>query len=283
MLILAAVLLAMNFALTKFYQKNGNNTNYEILIFNAITATFSGLIFFGINGFKVDFKTFSVCMSALFTMLVFTYQIIGFKIMARGKIAIYTMFLMSGGMILPYLWGVFFLEEEISLLRSLGLIVILLSLLVSNLDEMKLDFKLFIMCAAVFVLNGFVSIISKTHQINDNAVSTNDFVIINNLFSALSGYLIAFSCRKTAESKKRQPIRLKHIIIIFMVAATSGISSFLQLKGAQNIPASVLYPVITGGTVLFTAIAGRIFFKEKGSLKLNIGLVMCFVGTCMFL
>ena len=283
MLVCAAILLAVNFALTKCYQKIGSGSTYELLMFNALSGVFTAVIFFVASGFKVHFNLFSLLMSFLGALLVFLYKMIGFKIMDKGKISIYTMFLMAGGMILPYLYGVLFLQEEITLLKIIGLVVIILSLVISNLEEMKLDFKMIVMCILVFLLNGCVSIVLKAHQINENAVPTNDFVVVNSLFSALAGYILAFVYREKDAKNEQKKSKLKQILIVLLVAVSGGVSSFLQLKGAENLPASVLYPVITGGTVIFTALAGRIFFKEKGSLKLNVGLALCFLGTCMFL
>jgi len=38
--------------------------------------------------------------------------------------SLYTLFLMSGGMTVPYVWGVAFLDEDLTLFRTLGLLLI---------------------------------------------------------------------------------------------------------------------------------------------------------------
>ena len=57
----------------------------------------------------------------------------------------------------------------------------------------------------------------------------------------------------------------------------------LQLLGEKTLPATVLYPFITGGSIVFSSLAGVIFFKEKLSAKLIISVMLCFAGTVMFL
>ena len=56
-----------------------------------------------------------------------------------------------------------------------------------------------------------------------------------------------------------------------------------QLIGAANVPASVLYPLVTGGSVVLSAVAGLLFFKEKPDKISGIGLLLSFAATFLFL
>lgn len=282
MLILVAVLTASNFALTKFYQKDGNDSNRELMMFNSLVGLFTGVIFFVVKGFQVEITAYSVLMGLGFSSFVVVYRMVGFKIMEGETISLFTVFLMAGGMILPYIWGLFFLNEEASLLRTIGLLMIVAAMIITDADGGKMKLKTTLMCLAVFIMNGFTSIISKEHQISEGAVSELDFIVICNFVMAISCFLVS-RLYKVNKSKQKKMYSPKSIFIIFLVAMVNGIGFFFQLKGAENIDASVLYPVITGGTVIFTAVAGWIFFKEKITVKLATGLILCLAGTCMFL
>lgn len=75
----------------------------------------------------------------------------------------------------------------------------------------------------------------------------------------------------------------KAIIIIVASAAASGTAFMLQLKGASELPATVLYPFVTGGSIMFSAIIGEIIFREKISTVLVASVALCFAGTLLFL
>ena len=141
------------------------------------------------------------------------------------------------------------------------------------------------MCLAVFVLNGFVSIISKMHQIEINyqCVSTIEFVILGGIFKFfIAGFLfLAFKNREGQRSEKNN--FSKSLIVIILSAVIGGTAYFLQLYGAKSLPATVLYPFITGGSIVFSTLIGSLLFKEKLSRKLIISVVLCFVGTIMFI
>lgn len=58
--------------------------------------------------------------------------------------------------------------------------------------------------------------------------------------------------------------KIKSILpIVIFASVFDGISYMLQLIGAESLPASVLYPFITGGSIILTSFAGVAFLKRK--------------------
>lgn len=279
LLILADILLALNFAATKAYQKNSGTSLYTGLLFNAALGFFSALLFFAVNGFKCALTPFSVVMALLMGVLCVAYTCLGFLIMERDDITLYTVFLMTGGMAVPYIWGLIFLEEPFSVLRTLGLLLIALAIVIMNTGS-KPDKKTVLLCLAVFFLNGFVSVISKERQIGSSAVASADFVILTGAAKAAASLAALLF---TAKQKESARFNLKSVLFTFLAAALGGASYLFQLKGAINLPATVLYPFITGGSIIFTALAGRVFFGEKPKKRTLTGIALCFLGTVLFL
>ena len=79
---------------------------------------------------------------------------------------------------------------------------------------------------------------------------------------------------------KLTPALPKHVVWIVVASALiGGVSYMLQLVGAKELPATVLYPLVTGGSILFSAFAGKVFFKEKLSAYQWISIALCFLGT----
>ena len=146
-----------------------------------------------------------------------------------------------------------------------------------------------LLCVLVFVLNGFVSVFSKLHQIETvrPAISAIEFTMFSGVFKLVMSS-VAYGILKLVMHKKQtqedHTPNFKFLIPITLATAVSaGISYALQLMGASNLPATVLYPLITGGSMIFTAIAGILCFKEKLSKKMIVSLSLCFVGTLLFL
>lgn len=289
MLCASALLLALDFALNKLYQQKAGTSIRAGLGFNALLGGICTLLFFTLGVFSVKVTWYSLLMAAGMATLVMIYNLIGFRIMKMGSMAIYTLFLMTGGMVVPYVWGLAFWDEPFSLLRLLGLLLIIVAVALSNVSKKKIGALQILMCLAVFVINGFTSVISKAHQIELN-FETVDLITFIMLFNAckfvLAGiaYLIVRCGKKEHTETNGEKTKISGILpIIFGSAILSGGAFVLQLLSASKLPATVLFPIQTGGTMILSSLAGVAFFREKLSKSIVIGLSICFVGTLLFL
>ena len=286
LIIIADLLLAVTFVFQKRYQNLSGTSMKAGLVYNSIVGFFSALMFLYINRFDIKVTGFSLLMAAIFAAVIIIYIFIGFKLMEKGCMSLYTLFLMAGGMTVPYIWGVLFLDEDLTLLRTLGLIAIIAAICISNFGAKKTDKKIIFMCIAVFLLNGVSSVISKMHQINpvSQIVTSPDFafLVMTIKSAACAGILLINRKRFSADS--RNGVSVKTILLIALFAGIAdGISYMLQLIGATQLPASVLYPMVTGGSVIITSLAAVVVFKEKLSARQRAGIAICFVGTLLFL
>lgn len=141
------------------------------------------------------------------------------------------------------------------------------------------------MYIAVFILNGCVSIVSKIHQIETvyKSVSSVEFIIWGGIFKFFIAGILWLICKKREGNTIAKGRVKKSILIIALSAAAGGASYFLQLDRAKTLPATVLYPFITGGSIVLSALWGRVAFKESLSRRIIISIILCFIGTIMFL
>ena len=311
--ILAAVaLLALQFSTNKAYGQRRGDGAKASLIFAAACGFASAAVTFVIacltGGFR--FTPFSLLLGAVMASLSCAYTLIGFRIMALGDMSVFMMFLMLGGMMLPYLFGVSVLGEFRGaepwriVLRVAGLLLLTVSMVfpVSARKKAGKSGGLFaVLCAAVFVLNGLASIVSKTHQTpgfwSFDTVNAPSYACLGNLMNGvISAVCLAVIClrEKRKEPNAEAPasgegVRLipaSAAVIALIIAANAlcnGVSYTLQLTSASRLPASVLYPMVTGGSVVLSAVAGRIFFGEKPDRITLVGLILSFAATFLFL
>ncbi len=272
------------FCITKNVSEKAGIGTYAGLFFNAASGLFTAIIFWGVNRFAISFSVYSLIMVFIWSGLVAIYMMIGFRILKSGNMSYYTLFLMTGGMVVPYIWGVLFLNEPLTLMRTIGIMLIILSIVITNLSGSKPDKKLIMLCAVIFFLNGFVSVVSKLHQVNTTyeTIGTTDFVFWSGIMKfIICGLALLFFKRKNDDVGE---VDVKVVLpIVCLSAIVSGVSSICQLKGAISIPATVLYPLVTGGTIILSSITGCIVFKEKLAVRQWISVGICFAGTCLFL
>jgi multidrug transporter EmrE-like cation transporter len=148
---------------------------------------------------------------------------------------------------------------------------------------------LLLLCLCVFLLNGCVSIISKCHQANDQLEIIRDFEAVSStafvMYSGLGKFVLS-SVALLLCKKEKSVISFNSktsLLVILGAAAIGGVSYMLQLIGAETLPATVLYPLVTGGCIVFSSLSGLIFFREKLSVYQIISIILCFIGTLLFL
>ena len=152
LVVMAPILLAVDFAISKKFQSMEGTDLAPGLKYNALNGLFTAIVFWALSGFQFEFSWFSVILAFSMALCCAAYSLIGFRVLRAGNMAIYSLFLMSGGMLLPYFFGILFLEEELTILRIVGVIVILLAVILSNKSKEKLPMAFLILCLAVLAL-----------------------------------------------------------------------------------------------------------------------------------
>ena len=283
LVLIATVLLAFEFAFSRKYQTMEGTAMAAGLRFNMLTGLFTTVAFFCLNGFRLEFSWFSILMVALAALCGTAYNVISFRILKTGGMALYSLFLMLGGMLLPYVYGVCYLDEILTVWRILGVLVIGAAVVLSCKAKYRFSGWVYLWCVIVFLLNGCVSIFSKVHQVDatHSTISTTAFVMYGGLGRFLFSSVALLVMGKKGGKPKSHPMG---ILGVAAAAATiSGVSYLLQLTGAEKLPATVLYPMVTGGSIVFSALSGKVFFKEKLSWYQIVSICLCFLGTLLFL
>ncbi len=288
LIVISTVLVGLDMVCAKTYQAREGADVAASLKFNMVNGLLTALVFFGFSGFKFEFSLFSLGLALLSTIFVLSYSLIGFYVLRVGNMAMYSIFLMCGGMLLPYVFGITFLHEPLSVFKIIGVFVILAGVLLSNKAKYEVKASLFLLYLAVFLLNGLVSIVSKCHQIGVDytPVSSTNFVAYSGLLKTLLCCIALPFVKKTipAEAERKTFFSRKTTVLIVLCSVILGGAAYaLQLVGAKTLPASVLFPMAAGCSIICCAVSGMIFFKEKLSLPQIISIGLCLTGAVMFL
>lgn len=278
------------FAFTKLYQTKSGTEIFPSLIFSLLSGVFSLILFAVLCGFTISFNWFSFLMAAGKMLSVVIYTIISFKMMSMGGVAIYTMFVMLGGMIVPFLYGIIFLDEQITLMKVIGMVLLLVSLIVPEIKKEKgekQNSKWFLLLGIlVFFANGAVGVFTKVHQISEYAISSVEFSFWASLINVIAVFALVLGVSMLKKDKALILNEVKNampkwwIILLFALASQGG--ALFELIAAKTIDSVILFPVTSGGTIVVSAIFGSLFFKEKPNKLVIISLAITLFATVLF-
>ena len=133
-------------------------------------------------------------------------------------------------------------------------------------EKNKKNTLFFLLCVCIFVINGLTGVIAKAHQTQPKAVDEVSFTVLSCAFTALLSLgllLVRISIKKESRSLVKSVFHPKPLGIVSLLGAAMHTGNFLILLAANKVPASIQFPLISGGTILLSALFGFWFFKEK--------------------
>jgi hypothetical protein len=305
----AVIGFAGQFCLLKLYQTRTINTGMKFYatlerasFFALATGIGISVIFFALNGFAVEITAFSVRIALLRAAIFTVSGVFGTITLSRGRLSVYTLFMMLGGMILPYLAGILIWEEKTNILGVAGVALLAVSLLIPALEKTNNSVKgtklFYFLCVFMFLLNGMISVTSAWHQKSPEAVNANSLMVLCAAFASVPTAAVWLYCRVKKKSEMPESSRQAQapaaagtsgrydILIIWLLvvvfSAVSGGAQVLQLLSARALDASVLFPVTTGGVIFFSAAAGYAFFREKPDKYSGAGIIIALFATILF-
>ena len=316
LLFVSALIFSSQFLITKQYQRYKGESLYttvklSLFAYLTIAAFFfvKGCIVGGGLVFGFSWFTFAMTLGIGVVALLNVYM--GIKVLAVGDMSVYSVFMMLGSLLMPTFVGLIFYEESFGWLKGIAIALMFgaIVLSVSGVEKGKFGWKALLYYIGIFVTNGLIGVFFTVHQNNapltagatrgpdgTYAVNSDVFMTWYGLSTVLltSVLLVVLSVRRSKiPQEKREgdlPVPGKAMaVFLALIPSLYGICNglgdyFIALATAPGaVGSSVTFPIINGGTILFSTIIGWILYKEKikGKVVASMGLVL--VSTILFM
>ena len=296
-ILLAVCCFAAQFAFTKLYEGQLGQSGATTLFMLGGASLVGALIFFLTVGGRVQFSAVSLIFAVAFALIMIPYYMIGIKILSLGSLAIYSMFMMLGGMLVPFFYGVLFLQERLSVGKVIGTVLLTVFIVLQAVwqNEGAAGEKavkkgtrslFFALCLVIFFINGMTGVIAKAHAESAGAVNESSFTALYCFLTSVLSFsiLLILYLKNRSETAVRikQALGKKPLLITVLLGAAAYGGNFLQLLAADKVPASVQFPLVSGGVIVLSALVSALFFKEKISKREWISVAGAFVSTLLF-
>lgn len=311
MLIGASFLFGSQFMVTKAFEKNYGKTVRASLSFSLLYSLFAGVIFFIIklvsSGTVFNLNPFSLCMAFGLSLVNILSSAIGIKTLALGDIAVYSLFLMLGGMIVPFFAGIVFLKESVSVCNLIGVAIMIIALCLpvffgkknKNAGEAQTDCDtkkktsvfFYVLCVFLFILNGLSSTLSKFNSVREGAALGAEFTFYTygiQFVISLAAFALTTALGKSdkTQNEEKQPVILFRPVAIGCGAAfgaVNGTAFLMSSVAAEHVVAVAQYPLITGATILFSSLLAFLFYREKPTALQLVQIVISLAATILFM
>ena len=290
LLLLAVVCFAAQFAFTKLYEGAVRQNTVTSLVMLTVTSLIGAALFWAVSGFRLQFSFTSTLWALALAVIMIPYYMLGIKVLSLGSLAIYSMFMMLGGMLVPFFYGVLFLKEPVTLGKGLGTVLLTVCIVLQAVlpaasgGETQKGRKglFFLLCIVIFFINGFTGVIAKAHQISAAPVNEASFTALSCGFTAILSLAMLMLPAKEKGAAVRAALGKKSLGIMGALGAAAYTGSFLHLMAAETVPASVQFPLVSGGVIVLSALVSAFIFKEKVSRQEWLCVGGAFLATFLF-
>ena len=245
-----------------------NRTSSNPVMFNAIKATASLVLVVVMSVFGFSYHTPTLIFGLSYGISLSISMYFGYMALSSGPMALTSM-IVSFSVLIPVLYGVTVGKESLGIFQYFAFAFLVLAIMFTNFDKIRVksersvDYKKWLLFVFVtFLCNGACSVLQKQHQILYPEKYSKEFMLFAMILC--SAVFLAFGLRGVSLNKIRK-VKGKGYAVLSGIA--NGAANFLTLLLAGMENASVLFPIISGGTVFASLICGRFLFSEK--LKLN--------------
>lgn len=277
LIIASTVLFGLQFFFNRIYQRGEGDSLASAMLFSCLNAAVCAVEMFCIGGFKLEFSLFSilVALASAANNLLYSYSAV--KSLGRADLSTFSIFAMLGGMALPFVGGIAFWDEELTAVKLICALLIGVALFIGSPrgQSSKGAVKYYV---AVFIFNGMSGIISTLHSRGSAHVSSESFIVMSSLAAVLMSSSILFGIKVFGKKNVGLRSPKSSIPSACVYSLISGLGNLFLLIAVSHIDASVQYPIVTGGTIIVSAVISFIS-GERPSARSMIAVAISFAAT----
>ncbi|MBE6128107.1 MAG: DMT family transporter [Erysipelotrichaceae bacterium] len=274
--LLLAMICSASMALAlRLFRPEGNN-RYGIILGNYLTCTLTGFLFVS-NKAAILHAHPATYICGLAAGFLFVLSLVCMQTSISRNGAILSSAFSKLGLLVPLALSLLLFHERPGLLQIIGLLVVLVSIRFfsgsQNMDEPAADISLLLLLAVLFT-NGMSDSMAKIYStygvLNEEPV----YFFVLFLVASLVTLCLLVHERKTNGNK----LSLRDLAAGILVGIPNYFSSVLLLKALNGIPAFIVYPVFSSGTILIVTLVSSLFFHEKLNRRQLTGLVLVLIS-----
>ncbi len=161
---------------------------------------------------------------------------------------------MKLGILIPMLVSIFIFKELPSIIQLTGFIIAIISIIFMNIkkEETNINFKFGLLL--LLIINVITDTMSKIFDEVGNTILSEQFLFYTFLFAFILCIVLTFI--------KKQNFYKNEVIYGLLIGIPNYYSARFLLESLQSVPAVIVYPTYSVGTIIVVTIVGIFIFKE---------------------
>ncbi len=258
LLIATALCLALQSITRKGYSNKYTETADSSFIYSFISVIAAILVFVFTPRGDGNIDLSLIGYSTAFAVTFFCALFFNLKAISSGPLSI-TALINSYSLLIPIVYDMIFLKQFPDTFAWIGIILLAVSLFfIANVNNKnRFSGKWIIYVLLSFLGNGLCSTVQKIYQLQSSGANKSEFMLIALSEVAVVSLIILIAKRKNIKKEFKECAPYAALTGLF-----NGIVNYLMMVLVIVLPAFLLYPTVSVGSILITYIVSIIIFQE---------------------
>lgn len=284
-ILIAATLMCSGKALVTKIIGNAAKTPHDVLLLNSalflVGAAAAGITGAGNLEIMTEVSGVSLLLAAVLSFFLLFTIIMQIYAMNNGPVSLGTL-IYSLGFLVPIFYSATFLGEDMSVAQCFGVLLIIVSLVMIVPPEkgQKFSFMWITFAFLAMLGSGTSAVVQKIHQNTAFKDELSAFVLYSFLFASALALIASVIAKKAFRGERYALFDRKGVIWLILISGMIvGFMNVANTNLAGKLPAIIQFPVYNIGSMIITAILGKIVFKDNLSKRKLLGFVLGLVAV----
>lgn len=263
--------------LQKGYLLHSSETEHSKNIYMMVTSSCAMFFFASMAGFHLSINLRTFVYAAVLALLSIASNVLSLNAMERMDVATVGVFSGAGAMVFPFLFGILFLNEKVSVFKVISFFLLLFVVakpMFCKKQEEKGNWKGYLFCLCLFFQCGVSAMFGKIYAMAQNVAPNQVLCFWANVLMLPFVLFLIFSTERYSFIHSAKQLKWTAYLFAVLSIVVSNGSTLLELFILKSVNIT-LYTLLKNPILLIlTAFLSRICYREKitGETALNIGL-----------
>ncbi len=273
-----------------YFSKNVSSTQRGYQLFNMVSSAVCALVIFAYAGFKLEGSTYTMIVGAVFGVVTALAAIFNLAAVSIGPLS-YTTVMLSSSTVITALSGLFFGEIP-SLFQWIGIVLMMVCIILATnsndgSEKKKASAKWLVLSILAALFTAGVGLLQKIHQESKYSAELSMMLFVAFIFSTLFSiilYLLTLKkeppiIKKSEDRKSVRKVVILLAVMLTVVGIAIALNNIINLYLIGVMDSAVIFPIVNGGHLILSTLAGLILFREKLAPKQWIGILSGIAAT----
>lgn len=271
--LLLAIASSASLSITMRLSEKTVKNNISMLAINYLMCLFMATLYTGVGNIYINTDGMSTALLlGIVNGFLYLYGFVLFQNNIKKNGVILSSLFMKLGVLIPILMSIFIFKEVPGITQIIGFIIAIVAIIFMNYTKGSKDtFKYSLLL--LMIEAGITDGMAKVYEQVGNPMLSEQFLFYTFLFAFILCLVYTFI--------KKQTFTLEEVKYGLIIGVPNYFSAKFLLLALGSVPAVIVYPTFSVGTIIVVTILGMLLFKERISTRQKISLLAILIALIL--